>query len=849
MKKLRRVELIQASIIGLTMACTSPAVYGQTADNEEQAASNNDIVLDEIIVTARKRAETLLDAPLAISAFQQAELEQAGFDSVLDISKATPGLFIEKFNSGVNNNARVNTTPRFRGVFLDTGDRLRQTATVFLDGIAISGGIQTIGVNELQLVEITKGPQSALYGRNTFSGAINYITKEPGDEFAGDIDLTVASRDEFRFAAGIEGPISDTLKYRIGVRADDAEGHYDNSAVSGETLGDESQWNINAALFYEPNDRLKIRTRLSYRELDDGASALTGGAFGPATHNFGGFALDAGCLANRGDSVIPSSNNQCVPGVGGRSNSIFAGTITGAGIPADEIGINTEFARIQNWRDVISGDPRFNPSANAFSSAFTYSPFDKDDFGLDLDETRLSLKLDYDINDSTSFTLLTGYSEESYGLFAELDQTPDDSFTTYVANEIEDFSIEGRLQGSSGKLTWAVGASYVDVEIASLGGTISNLFFPIAFGDSFRALPRVTGAETLGIFGSLEYAFNDQLSLTLEGREQEDTIIDETVNENVAGLSPTEISNFLPRATLRWQPSDNTTVYGTYSVGNLPGGFNPEVAELDPAALSDLLSRSPGAANTFGEEKLENFELGWKQTLWGGRASFALAAFYMERSDEIFQAIETAPDNRPGAANPRRTVIFSSNGATTDILGLELDFSVAAADNLSLAGSFAYIDSEIASFPDGGGTDRFGLIFGPTLNPAGQEAPKFPSITASFNATYEQDVSGVFGFDQWFVRGDVYYTGEYYTSNANLTEIDSATDVNLRTGLRNDKMDIELFVTNLFDEDTPVSAQTFADTSFDVRLAPGGFFNFNAIGNRLGLRDKRQIGVRAKFNF
>ncbi len=835
MKKLYKTKLAKACILALTAPCVSFPAYA-------------DLVLEEIVVTARKRAETIQDAPLAVSAFGQLELEQGGFDSILDISKATPGLFIEKFNSGVNNNARVNTTPRFRGIFLDTGDRLRQTATVFLDGVAISGGIQSIGVNELQLIEITKGPQSALYGRNTFSGAINYITKDPGDEFAGEAELTVASRGEYRLAAGIEGPISSNVKYRIGVRADDIEGHHDNFAVPGETLGDESQWNINGTLYFEPSEDLTIKTRLSYRELDDGASAITGGAFGPATHNFGGFILDASCTANRADSVIPSSNSQCVPGVGGRSNSIFRGTITGDGIPLNEIGINTGIERIENWRQVISSDPRFNASANAFANDFTFSPFEKDDFGLDLEETRLSLKLDYDINDDMTFTLLSGYSEESYGLFAELDQTPDDSFTTYVANEIEDFSIETRLQGSSGKFNWAVGASYVDVEIASLGGTISNLFFPIAFGDSFRATPRVTGAETVGVFASVDYSFTDQFSLTLEGRHQKDTIIDETVNENVPGLSPAEITNFLPRATLRWQPSDDTTVYATYSEGNLPGGFNPEVAELDQAALDDVLSRSPGAANTFGEEKLENYELGWKQTLWDGRASFNLAAFYMERSDEIFQAIETAPDNRPGAANPRRTVIFSSNGATTDIYGFELDFSVAAAESLTLGGSLAYIDAEVSSFPDGGGTDRFGLVFGPNVNPAGQEAPKFPSLTASMNATYEKDVKTL-GFDQFFFRGDFFYTGEYYTSNANLTEVDSAFDVNLRTGLRNERFDIELFVTNLFDENTPASAQTFADTSFDVRLAPGGFFNFNGIGNRLGLRDKRQVGVRAKYNF
>lgn len=842
--KLSKIAKATVGALAIANAATTPAFAQQ-----EQEIEAGSVVLEELIVTARKREETIMDAPIAVSAFSELELKQAGFDNVIDISKATPGLFIEKFTSGVNNNARVNTTPRFRGIFLNTGDRLRQTATVFLDGVPISGGIQAIGINELQQVEITKGPQSALYGRNTFSGAINYITKDPSEEFGGDLDLTVASEGEYRVSAGIEGPISDSLSYRIGGRFDDVEGHYDNFAQPGEKLGDESQWNLNGTLLFTPNDRTRIKLRGSYREIDDGASAITGGAFGPATHNFGGFALDAGCNANRADSVIPSSNSACVPGVGGRSNSIFNGTITGGAIPANEIGINTDQAVIDAWRQNIRNDGRFNPATNNFVNDFTFNPFEKNDFGLDLEETRFSLNVDYDIGDSTVLTVLTGYSEESWGLFAELDQTPDDSFTTYVANEIEDFSIEARLQGElNDRLSWAVGASYNDVEVRSNNGTVSNLFFPLAFGDAFRTDPRIASAETSGIFASVDYALTDQFSLTLEGRYQEDTITDEDLDSTAPGTSPAKLDNFLPRITLRYQPASDTTLYATYSEGNLPGGFNPEVAELDPAALADVLSRTPSASTTFDEEKLANHELGWKQTLADGRASFNLAAFYMKRSDELFQATETAPDNRPGAVNDRRTVTITQNGATSDIYGLELDWNWLPTDSFSIGGSVAYVDAEVASFPENGGTDRFGLVFGPNVNPAGQEVPKFPSLTASLNAGYEKSVSAL-GFDTWFLRSDLYYTGEYFVSNANQTKIDSALDVNLRTGLRKDNMSIELFVTNLFDEDTPQSAQTFADTSFDVRQAPDGFFNFNAIGNRLGLRDKRQIGVRANFSF
>lgn len=847
------------STVGISVAAAFPA-HAQAQDTESEAA-NETANENVIIVTARKQEEALIDAPLAISVFGEEELQDAGFENVLDISKASPGLFIEKFNQSLG---RVDLTPRFRGVFLSTGSRLQQTATVFLDGVSISGGIETIGVNELQRVEIIKGPQSALFGRNTFAGAINYVTKDPADEFRVEFHGSAATRGRYSIASSVEGPITDGISFRFGGSWSEKQGHYDNFVVPGEMLGDESQWNINGTLLIEPSDTVRLRVRGSYREVHDGAPALIN-TFGPGQHNFGGFLLDSNCNRVSGTpSVQPSSNTPCSPGTErtgrnnplgetapfyGRTNSIFRGTIRGDNIPANVIGINTGLETIRAFRDAVTGDARW-PGESAALRSFKYNPFDKDDFGLDLDELRFSANLDVDLSDDILFSLLGGYSREQYGIWSELDLTPDNSLTTFVASEIDDFSIEGRLQGTvlNDRLNWAVGASYVDVKINRLGANSSNLFSTVVFGDAFRTEPFARGAETLGFFGSLEYELVDQLSLTLEGRYQEDTIIDEDVNVDVPGLSPATLSNFVPRVTLRYEPSDATTVYATYSQGNLPGGFNPEVAELDDVQLADVLSRVPSAGITFDEETLTNYELGWKQIFADGRARFNLALFYMRRSDEIFRALETAPDTSPDAPNPRRTVAFNGNGATTDILGFELDGSGEITDTLSVGLSIAYVDSSVASFPENGGTDRFGLVFGPNESPVGQTAPRFPPLTFSTNATYADDVDwGI--FDSWFMRGDMFYTGTFWTSNANLTKAADAIDVNLRFGLRGEDTELEFFATNLFEEDAPASVQTFAHLGYDTRLRPGGFFNFNAIGNNIGLRDKREFGVRLKYTF
>ncbi len=801
------------------------------------AAEEEKSIQSSIVVTARKKEELLLDAPIAISAFSEEAIDAAGYVDIVDISKATPGLFVEPFSDSL---ARVNTTPRFRGIFFTSGSPLQQTATVFLDGVYMSSGASTIGINELARVEVIKGPQSALFGRNTFAGAINYVSKDPSDYFKGEVDLTVASKNEQSIAVGFEGPITDMLSYRVGGSYDSKEGHYDNVGNPGQKLGDESQWNINGTLLFEPTDDLRIKVRGSYQEIDDGPAAVVS-HFGTLQHNFGGFAIDPVTGAvNQADSQSPA--------FGSRTESVFAGTITVP--PADRIGVNSTFANLERFRDAILADGRY-ATTDAIND-FEYNPFNTNDFGLNLDSTRIAANLSWDITDTITLDVQGGYNEESNGFWWDFDASPDHSFMSFSARDIEDYSAEARLSGLSlnDKLSWSVGASITDIDITSLGGTASFFGPTILFSDIFRSDPFHGGATTTGYFASLDYEITDDWSVTVEGRFQEDEIRDDDVNASLTTpISPTTIESFLPRLTVRWEPSDSTTLYATYSEGNLPGGFNAEVAELDAAQIADLNSKVSGVGVTFDEETLKNHELGWKQEMFDGRVAFNTAAFYMKREDEIFSAFELVIDTTPGAPNPFRTVSFTNNGASTEIYGVEIDGRASITDNLTFEGSFAYIDAEIASFPEGTSSGDFNDIFGDAANVAGQQAPRFPPMSASAALSYERDVSGFGPFDSMFARGDVFYTDGFYSSNANVAETDTATDVNIRGGLRNDNFGVELFVTNLFEEDVPASVQNFADTSFGTRLQPGGFFNFSREGNRLGLRDKRQIGVRLNLTF
>jgi len=454
-------------------------------------AQNN----DEIIVTARKQAQSLQDVPLAITALGALELQAAGFEDIIDISKAAPGLFIESING---TSARVQTQPRCRGITFDSNSHLQRTATVFVDGILTSGGLQSIDVNEVERVEIIKGPQSALFGRNTYSGAINYITKDPSSDFGGQFSALAATRDKYNISGGIEGGlIGDTLTGRISGAYNSKGGHYDNAVVDGQELGEETDWNVNATLAYAPTDNFKIKLRGTLYETDDGPGAVIRVA-GLAEHNFGGFSF-----------------TDPVTGLPGTSETAFRGTIrTPSGA---EIGTNTGQADFDRFLTTALADGRAGQNGEGIQTiGISYE--DLGGFGAKSEGIRLSANLNYQFQNNISLDILAGYNENEFLLLQDFDASPDLSFTNSIGQEAKDLSLEARLSGVgfADKLRWSIGANYLDIDVETVGGfrdefAFGGFFFPGLFGDRFT-----TASQTIGIFGTLDYDLTDeQMNLQL----------------------------------------------------------------------------------------------------------------------------------------------------------------------------------------------------------------------------------------------------------------------------------------------------------------------------------------------
>lgn len=810
-------------------------------------AQDTESMLEEVMVTARKREESLAETPIAITAISAAEIQAGAFKSLVDVQKTAPGLFVETMN---NENARTVLMPRFRGVTFDASSPLQRTSSVFVDGLIVSSGLHSLPITQVERIEVIKGPQSALFGRNTYSGAINIITRRPGDELKGGIEVDYGAKSKGSTTGYIEGPITSNLGARATFSYTDKEGHYDNAFVEGQRLGDEETLAYGLMLDFNPTEDLNIMVRASSYEDDDGpgAYAVVGGLAEhnfcaeptPAINSFSCFFVNGLESAYKGAVNIPSA-------IGASSSADVFSKATGQ--LRDASG---------NWAG-LAGDG-YAPIGDHSFDDLSHNGFGKAGEG-----ERFGAIVSWDMTDSLNLNVAYGKNEDDYVLFHDFDAAGAFGFHVYNARVTEDETFEVRLSGTSDRVNWSIGATQVEMSSKAHGGFYDQYFgdFSGSAGYWFADIRNpdtafsLIEADTTGIFASVDFSITDKLDLTLEVRRQEDEINDPNVNAAAGkNIAPAEFKSTLPRVVLKYQLNDNHMLYANYSEGTLPGGFNPEVASklTTPEQISTFNADTPGIGETYEEETLKNYEAGWKYSSNNGRLAMNLAVFHMERADQVYSGFGVIPsdvscsgdNDGDGVPNTETcTVAFSGNGTSSDIDGLEIDFNYRVIDSLLLQAAVGYTKAEISDFPANGDCGDFNDVFGPGLSCAGQQAARYPEWIGSLIATYDFDTP----MGGAYVRGEYFYTGSYYDEVTNLTKIPDATEVNVRVGLRMDNgISLEAYVSNLTDEDAPTGGNNIADTSKYVRDTTFAY-NFAVESVHIHMRDQREAGVRLRWDF
>lgn len=833
MKSFRNYKSSTSKLLVATfLTATSSVALAQADAVQETESAEADAQGSQrgvIIVTARKREERLIDVPLSIQAFSAEELEKSGVNNLEDLTKFTPGLDYKNQSTGTFA-GRYLPAVRFRGLTSVSSLPSNQVGSLFVDGIYVLGGAQSIGLEDVERVEVIKGPQAAYFGRSTFGGAINYITTDPANEFGGKVSAEYRPRyGSYRASATIEGPIfEDVLSGRI-TGSTFTNGAYE-TATDGGRLGEETTDAIHATLLFKPTDGVRIKLRGSYIEDEDTAPATTAIRFGDYSNCPIGTPLTV--LDGQGNSRNVTLQGAQWCGALPENVPVTSNT-TLLTIPA-----NGSLAEI-NLRDLFVNN---SLGINAVNNV----PY-LDHFGLRRQSLRLAATFEVDISSAVTMSGNASYNEQDVRQMKDADFTDSPSVFVSPPNSFRDYSGELKFNyDNDGPLRALVGVNYYNQKVIGAFGNALEATneisidtiptpFSIRIAGNGNSSNNSDTIETIGFFGSIEYDIADFLSVSLEGRYQEDKVTNlggSFDNPSPAvGLTSKE---FLPRAIVTLRPMDEMTIYASYSEGTLPGQLNPNFIALPQADQDAIRAIIPSINESIPPEALRNYEIGIKQNLLNGRLSYAIAAYFMKWKN-IKSGVSFLP---PGATGLKSALISGE----AEIKGVEFQTAYYG-DNFELGLTANYNDSKYTDFLQSGQETLFGLTALEGYRVDGNQLPLTPKWSGSFSATTMGSISDDW---DWYLRGDVTYQGKAFTSSSNLTWVDEYTTANLKLGFERDDLLLEVFVNNVFDQGGWVSGVTVADFS----QVPVLFSTLNTLQSALVTSMRgRDVGVRMSLNF
>lgn len=764
-------------------------------------AQESELSIEEIVVTARKRDETLLEVPLTVTVISAEDISIKGIDNLSDIVDFAPGFFYGGPSGG--NADRSSRRLLMRGMQPSTDRQLRQAASVFIDGAPVLGAEigDTAGAER---IEVIKGPQSAYFGRSTFGGAINIITKTPGNEWIGQVSAEAGNWGTSDFGLEIEGPlVPDRLTMRVSANSDSTDGQYTNWANQSETLGARSTDDFSLTLHATPSDRFTAKLRLHYWEDDDGEtpSIAYGAGNGEDQYN-----------CNLGGSAGPMS------GVPGDPNWI-------CGTPRfpHESEIARDSIVTDDIRAALRGD--FNPGTDLVVPGLL------DHFGMRREAFEASLILDYEFENGITVSSITAAHSNDQSRLGDFDYrwTADPRPGRDVAGvgdrTLEDFSQEIRVASSAeGKLQWMVGASYFDIE-ENLGGAFRIFSFRPPSNPDPNG-PEMNTGETTALFGSISYDVSDQFAVSVEARSQRDKVSKGFPRGITLGET---FRAFTPRVILDYKPTEQMTLYASFAQGTRPGDFNPALVTASPDDLA-CISAAIGADIFIPEEDLDNYELGFKGLLWDGRASITAAVYKGEWRNMHTRGEVQCPQADGTFLGFQTTGL----GGSSDLTGLEVEVVAVVTENLTLEATFALNDTEILSRD----SNDAGILLGVReLAGLGNQFSRYPRVSGTASGTYRDALTAT---TNWFARVDYIYKDGKWATDANLTKTPKENRINLRVGVEvGENLRMEAYCTNLTDDDAFTGFQSFPDL---------GFFGGRRILT-IGLPVKRSYGVRATYRF
>ncbi|MEM1113598.1 MAG: TonB-dependent receptor [Pseudomonadota bacterium] len=785
-------------------------------------AQDDSMSLEEVIVTARRVGESLQDVPIAVTAFTETAIEDAGIERPEDYILLTPNVsMLNTVNAG-------DTQVTIRGI-VSTRDA-ESTFAYVVDGVLITN---PNGFNEelfdLQQIEVLRGPQGALYGRNAVAGAIIVNTRKPTNEVEGRLTVGVGNNDLTRGTAMISGPIvKDKLLGRLAISYRENDGQ-DSNRFTGEddVIQNFEDTSVRGRLLWNASDKLTVDTQIGYSEVDSGAinfNAVT--HFDVIAEAIGNPTLYGDVNDNDFQYIfnVPPENEQETLFLSVKADYEFDSGAVFTGIVAYD---DLEESLLSDGTSAAFGGYSFGAPESASACLDSYNGIDPSILNPPFYAIQDGNPPGTYIGDFTLNAFLPPYSP-----------TTCDGYQYQERNQ-ESISLDMRITSPQDqRLRWMGGVYLLDIErdvVVAYGadtgqGFLAQPYVPpsgpnptdLLFDDTFDT-------QVYSAYGQIAFDITDNQELAFALRYDRE---EREVSNNVPNVSSAQIfgggapinpafdgsgtdsipdrdetySELQPKVSWRWIANDNISTYASYGVGFRSGGFNSIGSEAIIDANYGSFETAPqNIRDDYDEEISQTIEFGIKSSWMDNRLQLNAAVFYTEVEDSQFFSFYA------GGFGLLRVV---NNIDEVSIQGFEIDGKWLVTDYLSIYGGYGLTDGEIDENKNRPYTE-------------GNELPYAPEYTANIGAQLDIPLGGDWAFVgrvDWSFTGDTWFhtvqdnagiinsftdLSEIYNEpgfgfgpgNFDVTERDAFDIVNARVTLENSNWVVTAWARNLTDEE------------------------------------------------
>lgn len=719
-----------AALSLLLAAAAARPLHAQTPEHAQVGG-----VLEEIVVSAQKREQNIQSVGISVTAFSGDQMRELGFDSATDIALQVPSMQVYSFHPSY---AAIN----LRGVSQnDFADHLEPPIAMYSDEAYVAHpGAMTAQTFDLERVEVLRGPQGTLFGRNATGGLVHVVTRKPTRTPEGYFDLSYGNYDDIRAEGAVSGPLSETVAARLSAAYNSRNGWFENRV--GKDLMDANNYALRLQLLFEPSEATSALLKLHGSRNED----ETGNAYvhTPTAPNAQGL----------GRPIGPTE-------LGVFPNIVLGGTFTTCP-GCDALGYREPD---NDWTTGSIDEP---------------GSFDRDIYGA-------TLKLRHDFGGAT-LTSITDYLSIEKDFSGDIDGSPFPFFAFSTSQDSTQLSQELRLDGQVDKLHWQTGLYYLDID-SSYGSSVDFDVSPyIGLPPGTVIAPNTADwdldVRSWAVFGEVEYAFTDHIAAIVglrytNDKKEDDYRLDSGLptfvfdKQTYPDLAEQEFENVSAKLELDWRPNDDWLYYLSYNRGHKAGNFAAPVfgVPADPTFRSQVFPR----IIPHDEEVLSSYETGFKGRFADGRARMNASAFYYDYDDYQVFFLQTLAQ-----------AIFNRDATVT---GAELELTLAPMTGLEiLLGVSSLFEAKVKDVPL------------PTGQIVDRRLPLSPDLTLNGLVRYEWPALG----GALSVQADYKWSEHFYHTALNepVTYEPAFGVGNARLGYRNGdaSWQFALWVKNVTDE-------------------------------------------------